>query len=130
MASDVAGAAEITNEMEALENEACAVFADPNLTPAERKLALEGLLRRYLALEEYKAALTVFIRRMRAQSEDRPLDPEEVVREILASPEFAALRLLVLAVLIAVVYGGGPRSAWVPMALLPMMPVPLSDPHL
>ena len=121
----VASIGEIRVEMDALEDEARAVLANPNLTPTERRLALEGLLRRYLVLDEYKAALAAFIRRMRDQPQERALDPEEVVREILGSPEFSALRMLVLAVLIAVVYDGGPRSGCVPMALLPMMPVPL-----
>ncbi|MTJ81125.1 MAG: hypothetical protein F8N37_08910 [Telmatospirillum sp.] len=116
---------EIHAEMDGLEEEARAILANPNVTPLERRQALAALFHRHQVLEEYLAALASFIRRMRAEPQDRTLDPEEVVREILASPEFAALRLLVLAVLIAAVYGDGPRSAWVPMALLPMMPIPL-----
>lgn len=121
----MAGVGEIDSAMDALEEEAAGVLAMEKLTPLERRLAFERLLRRYLVLEEYKAALAAFIRRMRERPKGRTLDPEEVVHEILASPEFDALRFLVLAALIAVTYDGGPRSAWVPTALLPMMPIPL-----
>ena len=121
----MASIGEISSEMDGLEEEARAVLANPDLTPLERRLALERLLGRYRVLEEYRAALTAFIRRMRDQPQEQPLDPDKVVREILDSREFAALRLLVLAVLIAVIYGDGPRSAWVPMALLPIVAAPL-----
>lgn len=115
---------DVISAMGTLEEEARVVLHNPHLTPWARRRALEELLGRYLVLEEYKAALAAFIRRMRKQPHGRTLDPEDAVREILASPEFAALRFLVLAVLIAVTYGGGPRSTWVPMALLSMVPIP------
>ena len=51
---------DLVKEMDALEHEARAILANPALAPMERRLALEGLFRRYLVLEEYKAALAAF----------------------------------------------------------------------
>lgn len=111
--------AEITRAMDSLEQEAASVLHDPNLTPFERRLAFDKLLGRYQVLAEYKAAMAAFIRCMRFQRDGKAPGPDEVIREILKSPEFLILRLAVMAVFIAVVYASGPRSHWVPTALLP-----------
>ena len=115
---------EITKEMDALDMDALAILANPNLTPVERRFAIEGLLRQYRVLEDYQRALAAFIRRMRNQRQRRDPDPEEVIREILASPEFMALRLVVLAAFVSVIYGNGSRLAWVPLALVPVVVAP------
>ena len=111
---------EISDEMDALEAAAHGVLLNLNMTPLERRLALNRLLSRYHVLEQYKAAFAAFIRRMRRQQGEQAPAPEKVVREILGSLEFGGLRLALLAALIAVTYGGGPRAAWVPLALVPM----------
>jgi hypothetical protein len=49
----MANAHEVTKEMDALEEDAVRVLSNPNLTPLDRRLALERLLRRYRVLEEY-----------------------------------------------------------------------------
>ncbi len=118
-------ATDITSEMDALEEDAARVLANPALTPLERRMVLDRLLHRYRVQEEYRAALAAFIRGMRNQNRGRSPAPEAVVREILDSPEFACLRLVVLATLVAVVYGDGPRATWVPVALLPTLTLPV-----
>lgn len=112
--------ADIKPQQNALEEDARALLANPYLTPIERRLAFERLLAKYLVLEEYRRAWIVYVRRMQSGRRSRPTDPEEVVRDILASPEFGLLRLAVFAMLLAVLYEGGPRSGWVPVAFLPL----------
>ncbi len=119
----MASASEICSQMDGLEEDAVKILGNPNLTPIERRRAFERLLAKYRVLEQYRRALTAFVRLMQSGRRSRDVDPEEVVRDILASPEFAMLRLAVFAMLLAVLYEDGPRSAWVPMTLL-LVPMP------
>jgi len=112
--------ADVTAELDNLEKDARAVLASPHLTHIERCLAFERLLAKYRVLEEYRRAFRAYVRRMQSVRRSRPADPEEIVRDILASPEFTLLRLAVFAMLLAVLYEGGPRSGWVPVAFLPL----------
>ena len=109
---------ETVRQMDSLEEDARRVMADRTMTPMERRLAFERLLRRYQVLDDYRAALSTFIRRMRQRQVGQTPTPEKVMRDILAAPEFALLRLVVMALFVAAVYGEGPRSEWVPMTLL------------
>jgi hypothetical protein len=52
--------------------------------------------------------------------QQQPLDPEEVIRDLLNASEFAILHLTVFALLIAVIHGDVRRSTWVSLALLPV----------
>jgi hypothetical protein len=108
------------DDIEVFEEEARSLFANPALTPLERRLAFERLLAKYHVLDEYRRAWVAFVRRMQSGRRSRAANPEEIIREILASPEFGILRLAVFAMLLAVLYDGGPRSAWVPTTLLPL----------
>ena len=119
----------ITREMDCLEEHARRIVADRTMTSTERRLALERLLRRYHALEDYRAALVAFIRRMREQQDGQPPDPEGVIRDVLSAPEFAQLQLMVLVLFAAAVYSDGPRAEWVPMALLPTLALDLLNPQ-
>jgi len=117
----MANTRELTKAMDTLEEEALSLLANPDLTPFERRLAFEGLLRRYRVLADYQQALAAYIRRMTDLQDDDTPDPEGIIREILSSPEFVGLRLALLAALIALVYGNGPRAGWVPITLVPVM---------
>lgn len=118
---------EINRQMAELEEEARRVLANPQLTTGERRQALEHLLRRYNVLDDYRRALAAYLRRMRWQDGGTAEDPEAVLSELLASPEFALLRAVVLAALLAALYSGGPRAALVPVALLvPTMTPPFA----
>lgn len=114
-------ASEISRQMEDLEEDARRILSNPDLTSIERRLAFEQLLREYRVLENYQRAVAAYIRRMRAIDKRPDPDTEAVVREILSSPEFTGIRILVLAALLAALYGGGPRAAWVPWTLLPVI---------
>jgi hypothetical protein len=114
----MASIGEVTKELDGLDEEALRVLAAPNMTPMERRLAMERLLRRYHVLKDYHRALTVYIQRVGWQDGQTAENPEQVIADLLASPEFALLRAVVLATLLAVVYGDGPRAALVPVALL------------
>ncbi len=116
---------EITFEMDALEEEAVAVQANPALTLIEKRLAFERLLTRYRVLEDYRKALAAYIRRRMAMEADTRATAEDIAREILSSPEFTVLRLAVFAIFLAVVYGDGPRAAWVPFEFLPVVSAPV-----
>ncbi len=113
-------ASEISKAMDALEAEARAVLADPDLGPIERRQVFQKLLRKYGVLKEYMDALAAFIRRMRFR-QGRSADPSDVIHSLRARPEFIGIRLMVFAMFVAVMYSGGPRSAWVPVALLPVL---------
>jgi len=108
---------EMTAEMDALEHEARNILGNPGLTPLERRRAIGLLLRKFQLLEEYQRALAAYIRRMQDSDQAQAPDPDEVIREILASTEFAGLRCNVLAAVIAVTYANGQRAAWVPMSI-------------
>ncbi len=116
----MANMTEISKEMDELETEALTLLADREMSSMERRVAFRRLLARYGVSEAYKAALAAFIRRMLAAGGDT-FDPAEVLREILASPEFASLLSAVLATFIAVTYEDGPRSAWVPVVFPPTL---------
>ena len=120
----MASVIETDGEMATLEDAATRIIANSNLTEIEKRLAISQLLRKYRILEEYQAALAIYIRRIRFQEPSQTSDPESIICEILSSPAFTGLRLALLAALIAVIYGGGPRSAWVPWALLPVADTP------
>jgi len=111
----------IERELDALEDEAKEVLGNPALTAFERRRAIERLFRRYNVLVEYQKALAAYIRRMRGQQEHAypTVEPDQVVRDILDSPEFNILRAALLAILIAAIYRDGPRDWWVPMVLVP-----------
>jgi len=117
---------EITKQMDGLEAEARAVLGNPDLSPFERRFAFERLLRDYRVLEDYQRALAAYVRQMLELEEVEVPDPEDVIQEILTSPEFALLRVAVLAAFIAIIFGNGngPRLAWVPLAWVPMVATP------
>ncbi len=125
MGAIMASILETTAEMDALEEDAFHVLTNPDLTSLERRLALERLLRRYGVLDDYRRALAAYVRRMSIrQTAASPSPPDYIVGEILSSPEFTGLRFALLAALIAVIYGDGPRAAWVPTMLMPVMAPP------
>lgn len=113
---------ETPTAMDGLEAEALSILTSPDLTTIERRMAFGRLLTRYQVMTEYKGALAVFVRRMNT-AQGHPIEPDDVLRDIHTYPEFACLLLVVLAVFVAVTYADGPRSAWVPIALLPMYTV-------
>jgi hypothetical protein len=110
--------------LEALERRAREILDDPDLTPVQKRRAIWALIREYGELKRYRAAMEAFIRRMLGERGQLPLDPECIVSELLASPEFDGLQCAVLAALLAATYGTGPRSCWVPFTLLPQPPEP------
>ncbi len=112
-------ASEIGRLMDALEAEAHAVLTGPNLGPIERRQAFQKLLRKYGVLREYMDALAAFIRRMRFRQ--GRADPSDVICSLRTRPEFTSIRLMVFVIFVAVMYSGGPRSAWVPVTLLPVL---------
>lgn len=73
----------------------------------------------------YKKPLAVYVRMMKKRAPDAPEYTDIIVRDILSAPEFDGLRLLIFALLLWVIYGDGPRAAWVPWGLLPMIEVPV-----
>jgi len=121
---------ELDREMDGLEEAALRILGAPNMTAVERRLALDRLLRRYSVLADYKRALAAYIRRQRWKDGGVAEDPEAVIRDLLTSPEFGILRLVVFAALLAALYGGGPRAALVPAALLAAAARPAPAPLL
>jgi len=119
---------ELTAEMDGLEEAALRILGSPGMTAIERRLALERLLGRYGALEAYRRGLAAYLSRMRRGNSWAAEDPETVIREVLASPEFGLLRLVVFAILLAVVYNGGPRANLVPLGLIGALTVPAPVP--
>ena len=119
---------ELDREMDSLEEAALRVIGNQGMTAVERRQALDSLLRRYNVLDAYRRALAAYIRRQRWKDGGVAEDPEAVIRDLLTSPEFEILRLVVFAALLAVLYGGGPRAALVPVGLLAAvtMPAPAS----
>lgn len=116
-------ASELSKQMDDLEEEARHIISNPSVSNFELRQTIERLLRLYRVLDDYQRALAAYIRGMAAIQQGQAADPEALIREILASPEFSGLRLPVLATLIAAIYGGGPRSGWVPWTLLPVVTV-------
>ena len=105
-------------DLELLEIRAVELLADPDLTPIQKRRAFFRLLTRFYVLQDYLRGLEAFIRRMMQEAQRLPV-PEDILMDMLESPEFAALKSAVLAALIAVTYSAGPRAAWVPSLLIP-----------
>lgn len=110
-----------------IQEEALNIYLNEEWDRDERRDELNALIRKHNRSKMYKDAVSQFIVNTRkADSQDTV---EEVVNEIAKNPVFALVQVTILAMLLDLLFGRGPRSYLVPKMYLPINRCAIEEKH-
>lgn len=101
-----------------IQEEALQIYLNEELDRDERRDELNALIKKHNRSKMYQDAVKNFI--INTRQTDSQDDVEEIVNDIVQNPVFALVQVTILAMLLDLLFGRGPKLYLVPQMYLPV----------